>query len=305
MNEHFRNQIGKNTAKITFESKGRTIDVYFQLNDNPVQHIWQEIQNRPLGFETYPMSDTDLNMVIEKLNSQLTLVGVEKIYQPVNIDQLNYIHSLFVKSQSESPEIWQKINLLIHSLENLIDDPLPEYSRSINFIRDYETRLPIKEEYKMWLTTEFRWGDLILGYGTKGKDWLEIFRNNDSLEELVLQTTISSETHMHFHPEHHYKRFEEKDFYRWAKSKNINLDNLNSLALGNYILGQIIITDNFLSYHNNLGDWYIPNHICKLNWNKEFIGDDTKVVAIDFFDSDMYFEHMLKHSRLLEIMKYA
>ncbi len=250
------------------------------------------------------MSDINVDLALEKLNYYLDLVGVTKIHKPVDNIKLNHLHSLFVKLENEAPETWQTINLLIHNIENLIDDPIPEYNRAINFVKDYESKVPIKEEYKLWLTTEFKWGDLLLGYGTRGKEWLEISRNNDNLDELVLQTTISSETHIHFHPENPYRRFEEKDFYYWAKSKNVNLENLNNIALGNYILGQIIITDDFLSYHNNLGDWYIPNHICKLNWSREFIGNDVTVRAIDFFDSDMYFDHMLKHSKLLEIMKH-
>lgn len=302
MKEIYRNKKCKNTAKITFKSKGRTVSVYFQLNDNPVQHTWQNKQTEKLQFYTYPMTNVGLENIVKKLNELVEIVKEEKISYPPSQDQLNYLHSKFVEEKSKNEKAWQMINLLIHNLEHAKNDPFIDYNCSVYFIREPEDNfVPIKEEYKLWLTTEHRWGDLILGYGTLGKDWLEIFKGNDHIDELAIQSTVSTETCMFFHVENPYKKFDEKEFYPWAKINNVNLDSLNNLSLGKYILGQIIITEEFLSYNPNISDWYVPNHICKLNWNKEFIGPDTEVISIDFFDSDMYYESLMQHSKLSTI----
>jgi hypothetical protein len=80
--------------------------------------------------------------------------------------------------------------------------------------------------------------------------------------------------------------------------KNVSLDNLNKLALGRYVLGHVIITDEFLKFNPNISDWYVPNHKCKLEWNKQMIDADARVVDVEFFDSDMCFETLVKHGCL-------
>jgi hypothetical protein len=244
------------------------------------------------------MNNLGIKYTVEKLNHYLELVNQKKISYPVEQKDLNYLHSKFVKEKFKNEKIWSMINLLIHSLENIKEDPFLEHNCSIHFVKDPDPQLTeIKEEHKLWITTEHKWGDLILGYGTLGKDWLEIYKGNDSMDELVLQSTINSETCIFFHVENPYRKFDEKNFYPWAVNNNVNLDNLNNLSFGRYILGQIIITDDFLSFHPTVSDWYVPNHICKLKWNKEFVRSDTEITSIEFFDSDMYYESIINHSK--------
>jgi len=77
---------------------------------------------------------------------------------------------------------------------------------------------------------------------------------------------------------------------------DIPLDNLNKLSLGRYLLGEVIITDTFLTFHPVTSDWYVPNHICKLTWNKEMLKDDATVTNIQFYNSNLYFETLMKHT---------
>ena len=298
----YRSAEGKNTAKITLLSQGRKFDIYFQLNDNPVQHIWQKKQRDKREYFTFPMANLGVEENLKQLNYYLKLIDQPQLLFPIDQNLLNQLHAQFTRSNNNS-EAWQMINLFIHNIENTKNDPFVEYNCSVNFIRQPEIDSAlIEEEYKLWLTTEHKWGDLILGYGTLGKDYLEISKDNDTLDELALQRTVSTETCLFFHLENPYKKFGEKQFYPWAKSKKIILDNLNNLSLGKYILGQIIITDIFLDFHPTISDWYVPNHICKLNWNKEYIGSDTRVIECSFFDSDMYYDSMIKHSNLDSIL---
>ena len=303
MKEMYHSSTAKNTVKISLKSKGRTFDIYFQLNDNPVQNLWQQTQIQKNNFFTFPMTNIGLEKNLEKLNYCLNSIGKESLTLPIDQYLLNQIHAEFTDSKNSDSQVWQMINLYIHNIENTKNDPFVDYNCSVTFIRQPETDIfPILEEYKLWLTTEHHWGDLILGYGTLGKDYIEICKDNDTTDELALQNSINSETCLFFHLENPYRKFEEKNFYPWAKSKNINLNNLNNLSLGKYILGQIIITEIFLDFHPNISDWYVPNHICKLRWNKEFLGSDTEVTAIDFFDSDMYYNSVIKHSKLDSII---
>jgi hypothetical protein len=67
-------------------------------------------------------------------------------------------------------------------------------------------------------------------------------------------------------------------------SNDVPLDNLNQLSLGLYLLGEIIITDAFLDFHPTASDWYVPNHICKLSWNRDVLGHNTLIKKIKFFN---------------------
>ena len=40
----------------------------------------------------------------------------------------------------------------------------------------------------------------------------------------------------------------------------------NQLNLGRFILGELIIDEYFLSFHNNEEDWHTPRHQCKIDW---------------------------------------
>jgi hypothetical protein len=196
---------------------------------------------------------------------------------------------------------WLKINHIIHALESKIDNPLSKYKKSCVFYKDPEdTLVPIKDEYKIWLTTERNWGRLLLGYGTLGKDWIDIANDDDNLLDLNIQSTISSETQMMFDLDYPFVFGDKIKFYQWAKKSNLSipLDDLNKLSLGNYFLGEIIITDVFLNYHNNSSDWYVKNHKCKLEWAENTLSPNLIVKKIEFFNSDIYFETILKHSNL-------
>lgn len=303
MKEFFKNRVRKNTAKITLKSKNKIFSVYFHLNDNPVQHLWQKIHTENKKLSTRPMANMRSESILFLLNSYLKKVGANGMFLPISQKILNDLHSKFVHQGNNFNQEWQMINILIHRLEDNLDDPFIEYDCDINFVTiPNETYFPIKEEYKLWLNTEHRWGDLILGFGTLGKDWLDIFKDNDNFDDLNIQSTVSSETRIFFHLENPYRRFEEKEFYLWAKNNKVPLDNLNFLSLGKYILGQIIITEEFLSFNPNISDWYVPNHVCKLNWNKEFIGDDLEVLNVDFFNSDMYYESLINHANISSLL---
>lgn len=297
MNEMFHNSQGCNTARVTLRSQGRDIELYYHLSDNPVQHQWQEFHTPCKQLRTQPLSKLSLDEAVVILDNLAMQVG-HSINVPVTQEQLNDLHRQFVKHQGTSA-VWVDINHYIHIVESLLADQFAEYNAIVYFTTDPEPEYaPIKEEHKLWLTAEEHWGDLLLGYATIGKDWLDLMENNDGFEDLNVQSTISPETRMFFHLEFPHMKHKEQMFHAWAQDKTVPLDNLNKLALGKYYLGKLIITDEFLNFHNVASDWYVPNHSCKLEWNKTVIGQDTVVTNIEFFNSDMFYEYTLKHAGL-------
>jgi hypothetical protein len=286
MKEKFYNMKGCNTARITIQSQGNQIELYYQLSDNPVQHQWQEFHTNTTKLITQPLSKYSTDECVEELGKLLEQVGMT-ITLPITQEYLNSLHNEFVINRENSP-VWYDINIYIHIAENTLREQYTKYNGVIHFTNDPEPEyIPIKEEYKLWLTTETRWGDLLLGYATLGKDWGDIARDDDDQTDLNVQSTISPETRMFFHIHFPQLKHFETEFYSWAKDKNVPLHNLNQLALGRYYLGQIIITEELLNFHPVASDWYVPNHSCKLRWNEHMIGNDTKVIGVYFFNSDM------------------
>jgi hypothetical protein len=300
----FYNSSGFNTAEIMLETASGPVSLYYHLNDNPVQHIWQQIHKDSTKFIMGIVYGKTLEELVAEINKLLKKTNRPILEIPVSQEQLNKLHNSFVeKSEKESSDDELKINLLIHAIESK-NNFLTEYDSSTKFYKDPDNvRIPIKEEYKLWLVNESKWGQLLLGFATLGKSWNEIVKTNDNLDDLNLQTTISSETVMVFNADYPFLKIPEKRLYEWANASkyNIPLNNLNQLSLGSYLLGEIIITDTFLNFHPNIGDWYVPNHSCRLSWNKEVLGCNAEVKKINFFNSDMFFNTLIKHAKLESI----
>jgi hypothetical protein len=302
MKEKFYNSHGCNTAQVTLYANGKEIDLFYHLNDNPVQHIWQELHRDSKQFYMGVSHALSRDEIIDELNQLCVTVGESILSVPVTQEQLNTLHNKFVLHENTNDihiAEWEKINLYIHALEAVEISNFAEYNVSVVFYKNPTPEsVPLKEEHKLWLTTEHKWGRLLLGYGTIGKDWLDISIDNDNLIDLNVQSNISTETQMCFGVEQPYVFADKKEFYQWANASAfpVPLDRLNELALGRYILGELIITDTFLEYNSNASDWYVPNHRCKLTWGKDIIGSRPIVTAIKFFNSDLYFETLIKHT---------
>jgi hypothetical protein len=297
----FYNTVGNNTARIVVDTDNGPISLYYHLNDNPVQHIWQEIHKDSSKFTMGVIHGKSAEQLVEEINEVLKRTNRSTLTLPVSQYQLNKLHNSFVEQSKINPtEDELKINSLIHAIESK-NNILSDYDVTIKFYKDpNNVRIPIKEEYKLWLVNDYKWGHLRLGYGTLGKAWCDIVNSNDNIDDLNYQTDISSETLMVFNADYPFLKTSEKRLYEWAKNSGykVPLDNLNELSLGEYLLGEIIITDTFLNFHPIISDWYVPNHYCKLAWNKEVLGYNATVKQINFFNSDMCFDTLNKHAGL-------
>lgn len=295
MKEYFRSKTGYNTAIITCKNTNKTFDLHYHLYDNPIQHIWQTIHLK--NFEGFRSLNFN-SITVETLKKELTECCIEEnvdVPQAINQDFLNKLHNDYVWSNHNV--VWEKINHLIHFIERKLDNKFSDYDSTLTFYANKDYHVPILEEYKIFLNTDVKWGSLNLGYGTLGKDYVNIAKNNDNLDDLAIKSTITSETVMSFCVEPGIINTDAIRFYHWVNDCEFEIpkNDLNKLSLGHYSLGQIIITDELLKFHNNTSDWYVPNHKCKLLWNKE-VFSNIEILNVNFENTDMLFESFIDHT---------
>jgi hypothetical protein len=76
-------------------------------------------------------------------------------------------------------------------------------------------------------------------------------------------------------------------FHKWYEKLNDNdkslvpLDNINEMTFGRLILGQLIIDESFLRFHSIGSDWEVPNHKCKIEWNKQVFSKAEELIKVD------------------------
>lgn len=302
MKDFFYNSQGHNTAIVECETSTGPLQLHYHLYDHPVQHIWQSIHQNDQGR----VGKTNLPQTVEQIKDQLNyycqLEGLPNL--PCDLDRayLNHLHHLYVLSDHNAN--WLVINDLIHALENKIDNNLSAFDSTVTFYAEQDAFIPLREEYKIFLNTDITWGRLVLGFGTLGKDWIDIAKSNDGIEDLAIQNTISSETRLTFCVEPPFPGLDEKRLYNWATNSTlaVPLNKLNELSMGRYHLGQLIITDAQLAYHPIANDWYVPNHRCKLLWGKQVLNSIIKVNSIKFASTDLLYESLIAHSQVGDIL---
>jgi hypothetical protein len=186
------------------------------------------------------------------------------------------------------------LNELIHTYEEVLHSKnllIPNMSVLIDYYRSTEFE-PIQERDKLHLTTQFMWGNVYLGYNTLGKDWLSVSHDNDleviRREMVKPQIRMSAETWINFSMDD-VNNYTLTAFQKWYAllpedvKHLVPIDDLNKLSLGRYLIGQVLIDQEyFLKYHNRLEDWMSYNHPIKGKWNNEVFSTFTKVTSIEF-----------------------
>ena len=213
MKEIFYNSIGFNTACITVQSNNKEFSLHYHLHDNPVQHEWQKLHTDSTGIKPGQSPAMGFKSALDKINSCLQKVNYPTLSANVTQKQLNDLHNNFVDNFKNN--IWEDINALIHILENRLVERFTDYQRSFNFYSESNfNKIAIKEEFKLFLTTDHYWGNLLLGYATLGKDYIDISQDNDNLDNLAVQQYITSETFMDFGTEQPHALYKNKKFYK-------------------------------------------------------------------------------------------
>ncbi len=252
-------------------------------------------------------TENDIAEITQDINKLINDINLEydqalKLFEKYDTSALNYLHQEFeifgqrvlefTNNKSLSDKFYS-LNEHIHIFEDAIAAK-PGHWGGFGILYDIHPlglHLPIEEEDRLMLDTEFTWGKLYLGYNTLGKDWLDVFKDNDVdviIRDMVKpQKRFSAETWLNFGRDNK-RDFIVSKFQNWYKTlpleiKNkIPLDNLNELSLGRLQLGELIIDENFLKYDSNPYHWKSLRHPCKLEWNHKVLTTFRSIEGIKF-----------------------
>ena len=288
--------------KVTFLDKfDKTHSLYYRIYDTDLANRWMKLietnksQKKKLFNKFTNQIYSDLPEVTENLNKIVTDINKRydqqlPIYDTLDTDKLNYLHEQFEvygdrveefsKNKTWTDELHQlflRLNDAIHLTEDVLKTKSRDWP-SFAMLYDYipqEHHLPINEEDKFLLRPNLQWGKIYLGYNTLGKDWLKVQCDNDievvERDQVRPQERFAAESWLNFGPDQDYNTSMMR-FYQWYKGlpedlqAKVPMYNHYQLNLGRFILGELIIDEYFLSFHNNEEDWHTPRHQCKIDW---------------------------------------
>ena len=288
--------------KATFLDKfDKTHSLYYRIYDTDLAHRWIKLteKNKTQKKELFskftnrvyselPEVTTNLNKIVTDINKQYD--QQLPVYDQLNTERLNYLHEQFevygdrvdefVKNKTWTDKLHQlflRLNEAIHLTEDVLKTksrPWPSFAMLYDYVPQ-EYHLPIKEEDKFLLRPNLQWGKIYLGYNTLGKDWLKAQCDNDievvERDQVRPQERFAAESWLNFGPDQDYNTVMMR-FYQWYKmlpeelQSKVPVYDYNQLNLGRFILGELIIDEYFLSFHNNEEDWHTPRHQCKIDW---------------------------------------
>lgn len=313
----------KKAVRFTFElDDGEPLQLDYLLQQNSLREKWiNEIKTyQSKGKMSFTLNISNKNRshlkeLIQKLNSIIDEINdnyESKILLTINektgVNQkiLNNLHEKFEEYGEnkfsylgESVHfLWLQLNEWIHITEVAIEtteDKFPQYGALVAAYPPYPGR-KLEEVDKLFLSTDFSWGHLYLGYNTLGKDYMSAVCDNDTRvvinKQIKVQERYSSEVWLCFQNLSSYTNMQktiELQFYQWYESLNqefqelVPIDNLNILGLGRYYLGHILINKDLLKFHPVTEDWWTNQKIQK-EWNNKVFSKVKRVVSIKIYE---------------------
>ena len=293
--------------------------LFYYLYPTPFRSKWTELVNKNLSnpdhniypylinhtFDDLPKITTDLKECCVWLNKQGYGPKLP-VYNTINIPKLNELHEIFeqwgtMKDHKKDPDLhiadhWFSLNEMIHQAELILD--ADEFKTNLSMlgvidIHPLGLHNDLTEQDKLLLTTEFKWGELYLGYNTHGKDYLNIMSGNDvraiENDEVKPQIRYAAESWQYFARDqitaHGGQQF--SIWYETLPEKIKNKIPLNNLTLGRIILGKLIphMTPSCMDVDKNLLHWESAMHSCKDVWNKKYYSTFVDVAEIKFHQS--------------------
>lgn len=298
-------------AKFTFlDCDNKQHEINYRLIDTPLTERWLDIvrqnqhrSNNTLNGVFSNRTTSDIPELTNKINDLVRAINSEydqilPVYESLDRKKLNYLHEyfeLFGKRLSDTIfsttliDNFDQLNNTIHQCEHAMFNS-PDKFGVFGLVFDMYPREiyePLLEEHKLMMRSETLWGKIYLGYNTLGKDWLQVMRYNDldiiKRDSVAPQIHFAAELWMNFSRDYE-AGWWQTEFYKRVKSypqeiqQKIPLDNLNKLALGRYLIGDVVIDDEFLSFDSNSDHWRINNHPCKSLWNRQVFSKFRHVI---------------------------
>lgn len=314
-------------ARFHFELvDGSPLQITYWLQPNSLLPKWEKMvlarQGDELELKIANKSEQDLPELTETLNTicqainnrQELQLPLFKSPQDLSRERLNCLHEEFEnygerhqrlmetdgysnnKFDEELHNQYLKLNNYIHITESLLEPkPFPQFHCLVQYM-PFEQGVLVTDEDKLFLDTDFDWGNLYLGYNTLGKDWYHAAKDNDQRlitnDQIRIQKFMSTEVWLCFSAGFTKHRHTELLFWQWYKNlpaelqSQVPIDNAYKLALGKYYLGHIILDETFIKFHNNGLDWIVPKSPVRKKWNLEVFSKIVKVNSIELFESD-------------------
>lgn len=304
-------------VKFIFElQNGQPLQLTYYLQPNSLREKWlNEVKtylnrsNASLNLKISNKNYLHLNELTEKINSIVKDINTAYNFNMLsflsgtsdaNREKLNSLHEKFEEYGADKKlylgedvhRLWLDLNEWIHVTEVAMGTTVkdfPEYSALVSVYPPYDGRR-LEEKDKLFLTTDFSWGHLYLGYNTLGKDYMHACHDDDvrvvTNKQVKVQQRYSSEVWLCFQNKTYCQKTTELQFYKWYETieqeaqEIIPIENLNALALGRYFLGHIVIDDDLLRFHPIEDDWYFNTEVQK-RWNNEVFSQIKRVVEIE------------------------
>jgi hypothetical protein len=257
----------------------------------------------------------DVPEITERINEIVNNINLEydkqlPIYEVLDNPKLNYLHEEFEIFGERMDELFLKgkrtksltenffaLNEHIHMCEDaMITFPNKWGGFGILYdILPLGLHVNIQEMDKLMLEPHYTWGRLYLGYNTLGKDWMAVWKDNDldviNRDMVKPQKRFAAEAWMNFNIDQS-QSVKVGTFLHWCNrlpletQKKIPFHNLNSLTLGRFAIGDLIIDENFLKIDPDPSHWNTYRHDCKLKWNHEVLTTFRTVERVRIYEQE-------------------
>jgi len=250
--------------------------------------------------------DECVNIINKDYDTPLPTHGDKKL---LDTEILNFLHEEFEVygdriedlTVTNPVEWWNhklhdaflKLNSYIHLYEDLLliknEGGFPNMSALIDYLPGGRHEELQDIDY-LFMTTQFKWGGLYLGYNTLGKDYLGVFKDNDlevlERDQVRPQQHFASESWLNFNSGRETNVWTMIKWEKWYNSLSTELqakipvNSRRHLGLGRIYIGELDLKHLPLreSIEPQLDKW---NQECQSQWNKKVFTTFTGIHSIE------------------------
>lgn len=318
-------QVNKHKLLIHMNDKqGNIQTLTYNIFNTDVATRWVNIVkkniNNPIKTILQNMTAKDINSLREKLDGCVHTIN--KYYdkklplhgdvEQLDTEILNYLHEEFEVYgdriedltvtnpvdwwNKELHEAFLQLNNYIHNYEDINhlikEGGFPNMAGLFDHLPAGE-HSPLEDSDYLYMTTQFVWGGLYLGYNTLGKDFLAIAKDNDievlDRDQVRPQQRFATEAWMSYNADSDDSPWNLMQWDHWYKGltdeqrSKIPVDSRRNLGLGRIWIGSVNL--NTLPKRKlmepDLDKWRVSNSDLRARWNTEVFGTFTDIHSIE------------------------
>ena len=316
------------------DNKGNVHALVYNIFNTPVAKKWIDIINdniqakNKIKTNLQNMSVTDIDTLREKLDNCVSIINEHYDKQlplhgdvaELNTEILNYLHEEFEVYGDRIEDLtitnpvdwWNtqlhdaflQLNNYIHNYEDVMyikeQGGFPHMAGLFDYLPAGDHSKLEDADY-LYMTTDFRWGGIYLGYNTLGKDFLGVSKDNDmevlDRDQVRPQKHFAAESWINFNsdaPSSPWNLIKWDAWYQGLTPEQqvkVPVDSRSQLGLGRIWVGNINLEVLPMreSIEPNLEKWSIPNSEARSRWNTEVFSTFTDVHSIEIQPNDNMF----------------